>query len=716
MAEAEKARIKLAKQDRKEANELLVAVGKEDVARVRLLLGIGYNPDAMESASRSSGVKGMEDGQSALRLALRRGNLVIARLLLVAGATVDRAMGEHGVTALMVAAGSNWLDSVQLLFEFSANPNVVDKLGSTALHYVAGKGKGHAAMSRLLVDHGALLNVQTDGGETALHLAAAEGKIEVVRILLNADAAVDPENKGGYTPAKNALLNKRVATLELLLRYGASAHRAAVLPGEGLDFVWTKDEQKCADAINTALEDQPSMVHLLADHGGICEKTSLDSTVSLLGHTQALRALRQVGCDMWCGGGSGINHLRKSHSISGTQLLGAELVGHTLQVRLRPSHLAAPDAPLDLVIGTRVVLHSLTSAAMNGEHGIVAGALGAQKEGRYSVRLRGRAAGVQIKASNLRVLVDPGRAAVAGHEVDALQSVVLGGATGRKVHCNGVYNLNPAHTANEFPVFTHTTDATQHLFCGDDGAWYVSDTTNMMAGKNAGWIASTSPSPSPLGLQWKVSGDTKWDLDPAVTLATPTWLTGSPPDDWILRDARVESYNEESHEHKLIFTNLARTSLHLRLDHHQFLDWDVLPRRRAAMLAPRTVVTALMILNRMEDGRVSKEKVLPSGTRGPVLRVFFAILMRSTKDFPTIFRDQGPQGPRGVWPCVRAPPNLILRGRAEDARGVRAAEATAAAAAARRSGGGGGRSGKKRGGKKKKKKTKTKKKKGRRKR
>jgi hypothetical protein len=50
------------------------------------------------------------------------------------------------------------------------------------------------------------------------------------------------------------------------------------------------------------------------------------------------------------------------------------------------------------------------------------------------------------------------------------------------------------------------------------------------------------------------------------------------------------------------------------------------------------VVTALLVLNRMEEGRVSKEKLLPSGTRGPVLRVFFAVLMRSTKDFPTIFR------------------------------------------------------------------------------
>ena len=79
--------------------------------------------------------------------------------------------------------------------------------------------------------------------------------------------------------------------------------------------------------------------------------------------------------------GEGIDNLRTKHRANGTQLLGAELLGHTLQVRLRPSQLAAPDAPLDLVIGTRVVLHSLTSAAMNDEHGIVAGALGAPKEG-----------------------------------------------------------------------------------------------------------------------------------------------------------------------------------------------------------------------------------------------------------------------------------------------------------------------------------------------
>lgn len=427
------------------------------------------------------------------------------------------------------------------------------------------------------------------------------------------------------------------------------------------------------------LERKPSAVHLLADYDGIYEeKERLNYNMSRYNYTQALCALRQVGVDAWCDGGGGLVMMDEKHGIDGTKLLGVELVDHTLQVRLRLVQLEASDAPLDLVVGTRVVLHSLTGAAINDEHGIVVGALGAQREGCYRVKLDTRVTMMQINADNLRV-VDLGRAAVAGHEVDALQSVVLGGMTGEDAFCNGVYNLNPAHTTNDFPVFTHATAADQHLFCGETGLWFVGDTLDMREGANMGWIVSFSQSPSPLMLQWEVDNGTEYVLDPAVTLATPTWITGSPLDDWIFRDARVESYNTESHEHKLIFSNPARTSLHLRLDHLQFLDWDVLPRRRAAMLAPRTVVTALMILNRMGDGRVSKKKLLPNGTKGSALRILFAVMVRSPKDFLTIFRGVRVAGPlselrRGVWPCVMAPVNPIVQRRVKEAEAAEAEE------------------------------------------
>ena len=675
-----------AKRDRAEANELLVAIWKMDESLVRRLLGTGSNPDATEDPKHPSGVTGMEDGYSALYLALTFENLVIVKLLLEAGANVDLAMGKKRMTVLMVAAVNDLLDAARLFFEFNANPNVTDKGGGTAVHYAV--QEENVALTRLLVKHEADLNVQAVDGDTALHLATAKGDMANLRILLEAGAEVDIAEKRGCTAAKVALLKQHLPSLELLLRFGASAHLAAALSDNTRST--TAKKKSSSLAILNALKDQPFAVHLLADHGGICEKSTLDIQMSANGHTQVLRALRQVGCDAWCSGGCGISDLRKHHSIDGTKLLGAELVGHTIEIRLRPSHfVTCNNDPLDLDRGARVVVHGLTSAAgvlLNAKCGKLGGPLGAVKAGRYPVFFKGEKGFKQIKPCYLRSIVDPGRAAVAGHEVDALQSVVLGGATGITAVRNGVYNLNPAHTANGFPVFTHITDARQHLFCGVQGRWFVSDTASMVSGRNSGWICSSSQSPSPLSFQWEVD----WPvtiLDPAVTLDTPTWLTGSPPEPWLNCDATVESYNEASHEHTLVFHDCVKTTLHLRLYHYQFLDWDVLPRRRAAMLAPRAAMTMMMVMDRvllemqrqqLADFALGREKQalsFPPGT--PALRVLVYIMQSSTKDCNAIFREN-------VWKSVAAPPDRVEAGRVADEREGRAA----AAAIAAQSGGG----------------------------
>ena len=208
-----------------------------------------------------------------------------------------------------------------------------------------------------------------------------------------------------------------------------------------------------------------------------------------------------------------------------------------------------------------------------------------------------------------------------------------------------------------------------------------------MAVENRGVIVSTSQSPSPLGLQWFApnAAGTKLILDPAITLDTPAWITGSPPEPWLYRDATITSFNAASHEHTLVFHDLAQTTLHLRLDHFQFLDWDVLPRRRAAMLAPRAAVTMMMVMDRvllklqrqkLADFALGKEQQalsFPPGT--PALRALVYIMQNSTKDFEAIFREH-------VWKSVAAPPDLVAVGRVVDARRVRAGEAAAAAAAA----------------------------------
>ena len=78
---------------------------------------------------------------------------------------------------------------------------------------------------------------------------------------------------------------------------------------------------------------------------------------------------------------------------------------------------------------------------------------------------------------------------------------------------------------------------------------------DMIAGRSFDWICSTSMAPS--------------------SFPTPPSLTDSPTDDWIFCDVAVESYNEEMHEHTLIFYNLARTSLYSRVTTiSNFFGWE----------------------------------------------------------------------------------------------------------------------------------------------
>ena len=299
MAELEAAKLELAKQDRAAANGLLDAVAEQDVPRVTHLLAIGVNPNAVIDIAHPCGGEGYPDGTSALTIALAGGNVPIARLLLAAGASTELAEVKRKMKPLMYVAVTNQLEGVKLLVEFCVKLNAVSKVGKTALILAAQEGYGEVV--QFLIDSGADLNVQDGAGMSALHWAAQEGQVEATRILLIADAELDLESKLGKTAAKVALLNQHVAVLELLLRFGASAHRAAVLPEmESTDTAEvTESDHRHWYRIINALSEQPSVVHLLADHGGICEKEVLDYQLSGRGRTQVLCAMRRVGCDAW---------------------------------------------------------------------------------------------------------------------------------------------------------------------------------------------------------------------------------------------------------------------------------------------------------------------------------------------------------------------------------------------------------------------------------
>jgi ankyrin repeat protein len=92
--------------------------------------------------------------------------------------------------------------------------------GGTLLHDAA--LKGHIAVVRVLLEHGAKLDARNATGGTPLHDAALAGQTAVVELLLDKGAAINAKDtEGGETPLHRAASWNRGLTVELLLNRGA---------------------------------------------------------------------------------------------------------------------------------------------------------------------------------------------------------------------------------------------------------------------------------------------------------------------------------------------------------------------------------------------------------------------------------------------------------------------------------------------------------------
>ncbi|KAJ4296182.1 hypothetical protein N0V90_006226 [Kalmusia sp. IMI 367209] len=81
------------------------------------------------------------NGQSALMIAIHFGNLDVAKLLIVNGAMVSYSPPDSNLTALhrcvrlaVTGSAKDALEIMDLLFQFGANPNQMDRTGETPLH------------------------------------------------------------------------------------------------------------------------------------------------------------------------------------------------------------------------------------------------------------------------------------------------------------------------------------------------------------------------------------------------------------------------------------------------------------------------------------------------------------------------------------------------------------------------------------------------------
>ncbi len=188
---------------------LVKVAGLRDPAAAKALLDVGTNPNRLTA----------EYGRRALLLAVDAGNVETVRLLLDAGADPDLADGS-GYTPLGLAALRGYARIVLMLLRAGANPDLKSKDGNTPM--TAAASMNRVAVIRELLKYRPDLTLHNLEGRTALSVAAMEGYEEALLAMLEAGADPNLRDKNGNTPLFWAGYIDNVPMQRMLLKHGAS--------------------------------------------------------------------------------------------------------------------------------------------------------------------------------------------------------------------------------------------------------------------------------------------------------------------------------------------------------------------------------------------------------------------------------------------------------------------------------------------------------------
>ena len=152
-----------------------------------------------------------EKGEPALVFAIRSGApKTVGFLLKRPGIQID-ATNTADETALMLAANSNDLASAKLLIEAGAS---VNRPNWTPLHYAA--SKGHTAMMRLLIENDAYIDAESPNATTPLMMAAYYATPNAVKLMLEEGADPTLQNKDGQTALAMAASKDKLLSVKYI--------------------------------------------------------------------------------------------------------------------------------------------------------------------------------------------------------------------------------------------------------------------------------------------------------------------------------------------------------------------------------------------------------------------------------------------------------------------------------------------------------------------
>ena len=213
---------------------LMLASGFGSAQIVELLLQAGADPNIEQHIPVSKVFvtsclpKTHTIGYTALMYAsTKQKNSEVVKLLLKANANPN----QENALALMIAADQGYLDIVQDLLEYGADPNSISDIdGSTALHYAL-KSQTETPLKafiklviiRQLIEKGAnIINIQNEDGLTAMMMATDKGLSEVVDLLLHNGADPNIHGDKGLTALVYACNHGNSKVAKSLLRYNAN--------------------------------------------------------------------------------------------------------------------------------------------------------------------------------------------------------------------------------------------------------------------------------------------------------------------------------------------------------------------------------------------------------------------------------------------------------------------------------------------------------------
>ena len=167
-----------------------------------------------------------EDCETPLHCAAESGHGEPVRLLLEAGAEVDRR-GEMTVTPLLWAAEYGNSEAVALLLKAGANKDEPeDDDGATPVHTAA--YHGHLDVVQMLLEAGAKIDQPANDGTTPLFDAVLGGHLHIARLLVEAGARKDAvAEHDGSTPLCRAAELDRLGIVQFLLESGADKDQAS---------------------------------------------------------------------------------------------------------------------------------------------------------------------------------------------------------------------------------------------------------------------------------------------------------------------------------------------------------------------------------------------------------------------------------------------------------------------------------------------------------